>query len=479
MSAGKQRFMMNSEGGNRRFCVVMVAVVLLLTACASTTDYRTPAVTVPAQWQNAQASAVVASATHEPWWTRFGDATLNQLVDEVLQRNTNLAIAALKVRRAQLQAGLAASDQWPSVSVKANSAAARPVDGGSTTRSNSVSAGVAWEADVWGRLAALRDAADWEAQATQADRQAAALSLVGTTAGLYWKVAYLNQRIQASEQSIAYARKTFDLVQIQHRAGSVSGLDEAQAEQTLSSQEASHTQLLQQRVEARYALAVLFDGPPTVAMNESLRLPDAALPVVDAGLPASLLSRRPDLRAAELRLRKASATVDATRTSYYPTLSLTGSLGGTSTALSNVLSNPVATLGAGLVLPFVQWRDMQRNVAISQTEQEQAVLGFRQTWYQALADAESALSARIQYEVQGQQLLRALTSAQTAERLTEARWRAGAVPVKAWLDAQETRRSAENNLAQNRLNRLTNVVTLYQALGGAIDNDPHDHRPSP
>ncbi|RZL03768.1 MAG: efflux transporter outer membrane subunit [Rubrivivax sp.] len=448
---------------------VMLAVATMLAGCASPGAYRTPEVAVPAQWQPQPVSSTQASASAvvpERWWARFGDPQLTQLVDEALQRNNDLAVAALKVRRAQLQAGLAASAQLPTVSLGVNTSASRLLDNGPTTRSHGVTAGVSWEADLWGRLAAQRNAAEWEAQATDEDRAAAALSLAGTTAALYWQVAYLNQRIESGQQSIDYASKTLELVKAQHAAGSVTGLEEAQAQQTLASQQASQSQLVQQRVEARHALAILFDGPPSQALAEAQRLPEAALPPVDADLPASLLTRRPDLRAAELRLRSSLATVDATRTSYYPTLSLTGSLGGSSNVLSNVLSNPVATLGAGLALPFIQWRDMQRNVAISQTDYEQAVLGFRQSWYQSLADVENALSARTQYEVQAQQLQLSLTAALQSERLSEIQYRAGAVPLKTWLDAQETRRAATNALAQNRLNCLNSLVTLYQALGG-------------
>ncbi|CAH0350052.1 efflux transporter outer membrane subunit [Aquabacterium sp. CECT 9606] len=461
--------MTNDSSWVRR--AVALAVVAMLAACASPSAYRTPNVAVPVQWQQQQASSASAptstqAVVAERWWERFGDTQLTQLVDEALQRNNNLAVAALKVRRAQLQAGLAASAQLPSISLGANTSASRLLERGPTTRSTGVTAGVSWEADLWGRLAAQRNMADWEAQATEEDRAAAALSLVGTTANLYWQVAYLNQRIESGQQSIDYARKTLELVKVQHVAGSVTGLEEAQAQQTLASQEASQSQLVQQRVEARNALAILFDKPPSQTLGEVQRLPDIALPAVEAGLPASVLARRPDLRAAELRLRSSLAKVDATRTSYYPTLSLTGSLGSTSNALSNVLNNPLATLGAGLALPFIQWRDMQRNVAVSQADYEQAVLGFRQTWYQALADVENALSARTQLEVQARQLQLSLTAALQSERLSEIQYRAGAVSLKTWLDAQETRRVATNNLAQNRLNRLTNLVTLYQVLGG-------------
>lgn len=402
----------------------------------------------------------------------MNDPTLVQLIDEALARNNDLAKATVKVRRAQRVAGQAASNQLPSVAVRASTSDSRPLNGdGTSTRADSLSASVSWEADLWGRLAALRQVADWEAQATEQDRQATALALVGTTANLYWQIAYLNQRVLASQQSIDYARETLRLVQAQLRAGIASGLDEAQAVQALATQEASHTQWLQQRVVARNALAILFDGPPGVTLPESQPMPEGALPEVPAGLPASLLTRRPDLRAAELRLREALSTVDATRTSYYPTLTLTGSLGGSSTALSKVVSDPIATLGAGLVLPFVQWRDMDRNVAISQADYDVAVLGYRQSWYQALSDVENALSARTQYEDQGVKLLQAVLAARQAEKLSEARYRSGAVALKTWLDAQEARRTTENNLAQNRLNRLGALVTLYQVLGGGTTAD--------
>lgn len=443
-----------------------------LAGCASTsTAYTAPEVRQPATWQQARGGALKAEPL-SPWWTTMGDPVLVKLIDEALARNNNLAKAAITVRRAQLTAGQAASNQLPTLSLSGSATAARQLDGGSgTTRTGTLTGSVSWEADLWGRLASLRQAADWEAQATEEDRRATALALVGTTANLYWQVAYLNQRVLASQQSIDYARRTLDLVQIQFKAGAASGLDVAQAQQTLAAQEASHTQWLQQRVVARNALAVLFDGPPGVALDESRALPEGSLPDVPAGLPASLLTRRPDLRAAELRLRGQVATVDATRTSYYPKLTLTGSVGGSSTALSKVLSDPIGTLGAGLVLPFVQYRDMDRQVAIAQADVDSAVRGYRQSWYEALSEVENALSSRVQYEDQGLKLAQALEAARLAEKLSEARYRGGAVALKVWLDAQEARRTAENNLAQNRLNRLAALVTLYQSLGGGTAAD--------
>lgn len=398
----------------------------------------------------------------------MNDPVLVKLIDQALARNNDLAQAALKVQKARLQAGQAASNQLPSLSVQGSSSATRThgVDG--TTRSSAVSASASWELDLWGRLATLRDAADFEAEATEQDRQATAMALVGTVAADYWQVAYLNQRVAASAQSIAYAKETLKLVRAQYTAGAASKLEVAQAEQTVAAQEAAHTQWLQQRVEARHALAILMDGPPGVAQDEAVRLPDGVLPEVPADVPASVLARRPDLLAAQRRLREALATVDATRVSYYPTFTLTGAVGGASDSLSRVLDNPYGSIAGGLVLPFVQWRDMDRAVAISQADYDIAVRAYRQSWYQALADVENALSARQQYEVQGAHLAASLKAAQEAERLAEVRYRSGSVALKTWLDAQETRRTAENALAENRLNRLNAMATLYQVLGGGL-----------
>ena len=439
-----------------------------LAGCASSV-YERPSLQVPEA--HASAADVRVAGALSPWWLAFDDPTLHALIRDALARNNDLAQAALRVRRAQLVAGQAASDRLPSVTLQANASATRPLEGGDTSRSQGVSLGVSWEADLWGRVAALNSAAQWEAQATEEDRLAAALALVGTTARLHWQVAYLNQRIEASELSIAYARRTLELAQAQKAQGAVSGLEVAQATQALSAQEAAHTQLLLQRTQARNALAILFDGPPGAPLDARQRLPDGALPEVPVGAPAELLNRRPDLRAAEFRLRKAFAQVDASRAAAYPKLTLTGSVGTSSAELSRVLADPVGTLGAGLLLPFVQWRDVQRNVDISRTDQALAVRGFRQSWYNALSEVDNALAARLRFEEQGGSLQAAQAAAIEAERLSEARYRAGAVPLKTWLDAQETRRQADNNLALNRFNRLDALITLYQVAGGDLAAD--------
>ena len=217
---------------------VVWCAVVAMSGCASVaTTPSTARLTVPQAWQQSSTPpgddvAVVSGAL---WWTALGDAELNSLIDQALARNNDLAQAAVRVRRAQLVAGQAASDQLPEVSVRGNASTSEPLSSGArSTRSYGATASVSWELDLWGRLAANQQAAELEAQATQADRDAAALSLSATVARLYWQLGYLNQRVVVSEQSIDYARETLRLVRAQYEAGAASGLEMAQATQSLA-----------------------------------------------------------------------------------------------------------------------------------------------------------------------------------------------------------------------------------------------------
>ena len=191
------------------------------------------------------------------------------------------------------------------------------------------------------------------------------------------------------------------------------------------------------------------------------------MPEVAPGLPAQLLARRPDLRAAELRLRESLASADAVAASYYPALTLTGALGGSSLALGQALTNPYALLGAGVSLPFLQVNTLKLNNAIARTQYESAVVSYRQTLYSALGDVENALGTRSALARQGESLAGSLAASRRSEQLYEVRYRQGSVALSLWLDAQETRRSAETAWAQNQLSQLKNQVTLYLALGGS------------
>ncbi|MEQ1324191.1 efflux transporter outer membrane subunit [Acinetobacter soli] len=452
-------------------CAMLVASSTLV-GCAAVvkTPYHAPAVQTPSSFQYDKTQAASNYANYaDRWWTLFGDTQLNQLVDQVIAKNTDLAVAGITLRQARLKAGLAADQQGPRVNSSVSTSQNIDVNSGDRSSNGlSLNAGVSYELDLFGKLARQTEAAKWEALATAQDLQATAQTLIGTTTKLYWQLAYLNESLSTAQQSLATSEKLYSLVNTQYQAGAVSGLDLTQAEQSVQSQKANLSQIQQSLVETRTALAVLLHIPvQQLNIQEPQRLPQVNLPQIQAGLPASILSRRPDLRAAELRLRETLATKDATTASYYPSISLTGSLGSSSTSLTELIKNPVLALGANLSLPFLQYNDMKKNIAISQLDYEKAIIQYRQTLYQAFADVENALSARTELNQQVQFQQRNLELAEKAERLTDVRYRNGAIALKNVLDQQQTTRTARLSLVNTKQSQYNAYVTLMQALGGS------------
>ena len=449
-----------------------------LVGCAALvkSPYEQPNIATPSNFQNSKnvSKQIHADAYADQWWTLFNDVQLNQLVDKVLAANSDLAVAGINLQQARIQAKQSQSQQGIRVgNAGANIGHRFSLDGDGDS-SNGISLsypGLSYELDLFGKLANQTQASRWEALASEQDLQATAQSLIATTAQLYWQLGYLNERLSVANQNLVSTQKTYELVQTQYRAGAVSGLDLTSAEQAVQSQKASLSQIEQQKVEARTALAVLLNMPvQQLNINEPAKLPQSKLPEISSGLPAELLSRRPDLKATELRLRKALANKDANKAKYYPSISLTGSFstgGTTNTSLAQILSNPTALLGAGLSLPFLQWNDMKRDLKVNELEYEKSIIQYRQTMYKAFADVENALSARNELDKQVALQERYVQLAEKTERLTQVRYNNGAIALKNLLDAQKTAREARLSLVQTKQSQYNAYVTLMQALGGS------------
>ena len=468
------------------------AASALLAACAHrTTPDITPPQT-PAAWQHASSGAGAPSDTQPDartgadaaqeripaeWWKQYEQPALNAAVAHALAHSGTLTNALLKLRTADLRAEAAGAALRPTPSGNVTASVNRPVTGSAqrSTRSYGVSLGASWEIDLWGKLGAQADMATFEREAAALDGDQAAATLAASVVRQYWQLAAMQERIRVARQSLAHAERTLSLTQAQHAAGAASGLDEAQAAQAVQTQQVALAAQQQQRTEMRHAFAVLLDAAPghlPASIAEPDGLPQNAAQLAaraqpGAGVPASLLARRPDLRAAEWRLRGTLANVQAQKLSFYPALSLTGTLGTGSASLLKILSNPVAALGAGLSLPFLNAGEMRRNPQIAQNEHEQAVNTFRQTLLQALADVENALSSTATQRDAVQRQAALAAQARRIDEMTGTRYRAGAVPLRDWLTAQESRRQSELAEVDAQLNLLLAQVQLYQALGAS------------
>lgn len=445
-----------------------LGLALLATGCAMRTPFDLPPGGLPTAWTHGAAAEAEAPAEILVPQAFRQDAKLHALLTVVQEANRELAASAVKLRRAQLQAGLADNALWPQPSGGLNADAGKPLrHGGDTTRSHGTNLSLAYEVDVWNRLGTLRDMAQWETRATGEDRRSVRISLLATAGSLYFRLGLLNDRVRIGEANLADARRTLALVQVQYAHGAASALELAEARQTLQGQEVQFAQLIQQRVEARNALAVLADGRD-LSGYEPQALPDYAVAPLPAGLPAALLSQRPDLRAGEIRLRRLLASVDTTRTSFYPGLSLTASAGSSSSEIRNLLSNPVGTLAANLALPFLNLGRARLTTAIARTEFDEAALVFQQSLLTAFTEVDNALSAGVQLHLEQRHLQAALDDARIAERLYELRYREGAIGLRDWISAQDRRRQAEVAALENRYNRFGNAITVLKALGTPI-----------
>lgn len=449
---------------------VIAISIALLSGCGALmrSDFEPPALQVPEQWQHTQVNDPVnGQVSLDPWWHKFNQPELNQLISQVLSSNNDLTLATLTLQKARLQAGLARDDLYPQLSSNNTASVNKPLEGGSSSRAFQANLSVSYEVDLWGKVSANIDQAQWTALASLEDRESTAQSLVATTASLYWQIGYLHQRIELSNKSIEHSRQTLALTQRQYASGAVTELNVLESQRSLAGQEASHSQLLQQLAEAENALAILLNRAPGQVAVEIKQLPDSAVPEVGVGIPADLVGRRPDVKAALYQLRSALASKDATYASYFPSLSLTGSVGESTSELKELLRNPVGSLGAGLVLPFLQWNQMQINNDLADIDYQTAIVNYRKTLYSAFKDVDNAISAKQQYAYQGEKLEQQFSAAAQAEAIYESQYRHGAIGIQNWIDAQENRRSAEAALLENRYNQLTAQATLYQALGGS------------
>jgi NodT family efflux transporter outer membrane factor (OMF) lipoprotein len=413
-----------------------------------------------------QTFAPSSEVSAQRWWRAFGDPRLDSLIDAALANNADLAMAAITVRRAQLEAGRVGAETGPRAAVAASADATRAFDEDRLRTLAGVKGTISYELDLWGKIAARRDEASWRAQASEADRRAAALALVGATAKLYWRIGFLNETMALAQADIVDAQRTLDHAQARLTAGAASRIDIARAQQQLAQTQAELTRWRQQREAQRNALALLIGQAPEQRGAEPSDLEAAIMPQVAARLPAHVLARRPDLQAAEWRVRARAAHVDFARASLYPSFALTGEIGTSSDMLVRVMQHPLASIGAALALPFVQWNTVRLNAALAETELDHEMVKFRQTLYRALADVEDALAAKALLVEQGAHLARSASAANMAAMLARARYDRGATDIAPLLDAQRIERAAAKARTENRLGLLENRVDLFLALGG-------------
>ncbi len=451
----------------KRLRLPWFGLALLLGACAQPSHYHREDYALPAQWQ--QQDALAAAPSSGPWWRGFHDPALDALVESVLAANTDLHVAGLRLRGARLAADQADTNLTPGVNASLDANGNKNLKSGVSSHSMGPTLTVSYELDLWGKLAAVRDQASWEAAASAEDLAATRQSLIRQALQQYWQLGYLNSAITLGERQLANLSETLRLTRVKYEAGAVPRLDLVQASAQLAGKQAAQANLRSQRVAASNALLQLLGRNRGPVPFEPKGLPLTPIPAIAVGIPADLLARRPDVKAAELRLRKTLARGDEVRTSFYPALTLTGSASTASDRLAQVLENPVGSLGAALTLPFLEYNNNRIAVASSENDYQIAQAEFRQRLFDALFEVENALAARHYGEAQLTRLTQQQGYAIEADRLARVRYEAGNSPVQEWLDEQNRRWDAELALLAQQQSQLNTMADLYLALGGRDD----------
>ncbi|WP_343741140.1 efflux transporter outer membrane subunit [Herbaspirillum huttiense] len=454
---------------------LLAALPLLLVACQSMApDYQRPAAPVAAHYPQ-QADGAGEAAPALGWQAWFRDPQLQALITQALANNRDLRAAALRVEEARALYGIQRADLFPAVGAQAGLDRSRtPADLNLTGRplvGSAYQAGVGlstWELDLWGRLRSLDDAALQTALASEATRRAAALSLVAQVADAWLELAEIDERLAIARETIASRQESYRIFARRVEVGATSRLNLTQIETLLTQAQALGAQLEQQRAQRLNALTLLVGSPLELPVGQARPALDAVFPALSPGTPSLLLTRRPDVAAAEHRLQAANANIGAARAAFFPGISLTGNLGTASAELSGLFRDGSHTwsFSPSLSLPIFTAGRLRNNLNLAEVRRDLAVANYEKTIQSAFRDVADALAAR-------QWLTRQLAIAETAvqvqterARLSTLRYDNGAAPFLDVLDAQRDLLSARQQRVQIRRALLSSSVALYAALGG-------------
>lgn len=450
----------------------------LLAGCSLAPQFARPvppvADTFPAAGANLQADALRAIDTG--WRDFFPDPRLQALIDAALRNNRDLKSAALRIEEARALYNIQSADLLPNLNLGAGAARARSL--AATGNSQSVVSTnyqvglslASFELDFFGRVRSLNDAALAQFLATGEARQSVQISLIASVAQAYLSERGFAEQLALAQSTTEGRQKAFDLARQRFEVGASSALDLRLAETLALSSRVTASALARQRAQAQNALTLLVGQslttlPPTQSLSS-----EKIITGIPAGLPSDVLTNRPDIRAAEQRLRSANANIGAARAAFFPRISLTAGVGTASRALSGLFDAGSGTwsFGPQLLLPIFDAGRNRANLNLAQVRTDLAVADYEKTIQVAFREVADALVARgtLDDQLVAQQAF--LDATADRLRLADLRYQNGVSSSLDVLDAQRELFNAQQALVLVRLQRLTNAIDLYRALGGGI-----------
>ena len=456
-----------------------VALALLLGGCSLGPAFVPPQPEASAAWRATTPAAGAVWPAAE-WWRGFASPELDALIAAARDGSPDIEAATARIRQADAQLRLAGASFWPTIGASADSQWARstqsrrvgshlvPTGRYGETRSYDIGASVAWEVDLWGRLAAGREAAASAALTSRFDARSVALSVVTAVAGTWFQALALQDRVEVASRNLADAEEVLRAITARAQAGTASQLDVAQQGALVAGVRARIPGLRSQLEQQLNALSVLTGRPPSALLVRPGTLSALALPPVAPGLPSELLARRPDVAAAESNLRGANANIRAARAAFFPSVTLSGRTGFQNVALAtlfgpgSLFASAIASAAQTIFDGGSRSATLERNRA----RYDELLANYRRTVLEAFTDVENAMQAW-RYTSEQEALTReAVATSQQAADIARAQLLAGTIDLIAVLNAQTTLFTNLDTLAQVRLARFQALLALYKALGG-------------
>ncbi|HEV8134581.1 MAG TPA: efflux transporter outer membrane subunit [Pyrinomonadaceae bacterium] len=412
------------------------------------------------------------------WFEIFKDDELQKMVRTAMAQNYDLRLAVARINAARANLGLARSDQLPQFAAGADLTTSRNSSngpsgafgqGGKTRSFGSVFLSLlTFELDVWGRLRQQTKAARAELRASEEDRKTVQTIVVGDVAAGYFSLLELDSELNIARQTLVTRQESLRLISLKQQGGVATALDVRQAEELVYQASQTIPDAERQIAQTENQLSfILGNNPGSITRGRPLD-EQQTLPTVPAGLPSSLLERRPDIRAAEENLVAQRALVSAAKRAFFPTISLTGLFGFESNQLSNLFTGPSKSWSfvPQITQPIFTGGRLKSDVKFAKAQQEFALVQYQQTIQNAFKEVSDAL---IQYqkvrEIRTQQELLVATL-QDRSRLAHLRYEGGVDTLLNALDSDRELFDAQLTLTQTKRNELLSLVQLYKALGG-------------
>jgi NodT family efflux transporter outer membrane factor (OMF) lipoprotein len=464
--------------------LVAIAGAAVLASCAVGPNYKRPNIDTPPQYKEAETAETPPSTPPPQWWTLFGDTTLNDLESRVEVSNQNLAASEAAYRQSLSVVRQQRAGFFPSINADlgvTKSGGSRSNNTIISTGSGSVSrtgggtgeiytggASASWEIDLWGRLRRSLENAHALADASAADLRSAKLSMQTQLATSYLTLRETDAEMRLVNDTIVAYQRALQIAQNRYNVGTAVKTDVLQAQTQLANAQESASELIQSRAQTEHAIAALIGVAPGSFTLEALSDWHTEYPEIPAGLPSTLLQRRPDIVSAERRVAAANATIGVQEAAYFPSLTLTGSYSFLSTAIDTLFksSNAAHSAGASVAQTVFDAGATGARVSGARAAYDQSVAEYRQAVLTAFQDVEDQLVASRQLAQQYELRRQASEAADETERLTLNQYRAGTVSYTNVVVAQTSALAARQALARVELQRQTTAIALIRAVGG-------------